>query len=326
MKAIRELERREALEILRKMVIPRHAWRLLKKISVASVCIGMKLTKGQKSDGNGLCIKIIVHRKGIFNQNEEIPPRLYVTHPEYGKIMVETDVEDAGRLQLNSLDSPLLEAGEHTGSIACGLRHSSGRRYLVTARHVLDDVDDGENNGTVTWTKEGLSGEGIYNNASNWYYDKDPTNNQSGYVDVGLVDLAGNGNDAIYFPGSHLIPQLESTVDWGRCEDHDLVRICGHEHIVYGQYAGQLSTGTPIFIDGKGFPYWRMITYFLDRDALTIQGDSGAAVFDEATGALVGMHLGMRETENGFFALALCSGDIFRFLEDRIGGSFNFIG
>lgn len=320
-----ELERREALEILRKMVLPRHTWRLRKRRSVYSVCIGLKIRQGSKTGGHGLCVKVIVHRKGVFNEKEDIPSWLYVTHPHHGKIMVETDVEDAGRIILDRIRSPKLSAGNLYGSIACALQHSLGEQFLVTARHVLDDVDGGENNGRVFWEKSGLIGEGTYNNVSNWYLDYDPADKREGYVDVGIIDFAKDADEVIYYPGSEIIPDLDSTVDWKLCENHERVRICGHDHDVYGHYAGKLPTGTSIFIDGNGYPYWRMITYCLERDDLTKEGDSGAAVIDETTGTLVGMHLGRRETDGCHFSLVICSGDIISFLKDRLGGEFQFI-
>ena len=327
--SLNDLERGEALDILRKILLPRYNRRFRKHLSVLSVCIGLKLKREKeiKSESHGLCLKVIVHRKGIFNEKEDIPAEIFFNHPVHGKIRVETDVEDVGKLTLNSgrVLSPKLEAGGLTGSIACALAHSQKKRFLLTARHVLDEVDGGENNVKVTWSKAGLTGEGTYNNASNWYFDKDPTNKQSGYVDVGLVDMANISNDAIYYPGSDKIPHLDSTVDWTQCEDHDLVRICGYHQDVYAKYSGQLATGTQIFIDGQGVPYWRMITYFLDQDNMTREGDSGAAVIDEKTETLVGIHLGLRETNHGYCAIALCSGDILSFLKARLGGEFKII-
>jgi hypothetical protein len=317
--SIYDLSRPDAIEVMRRYVMPRHEWRLQKLPGVREVCIGVKRRGGKHIEGHGLCLKVLVYRKGVFIGDRPVPPVVYVSHPEYGTVSVETDIEHVGKIVANySLEkSPELVAGSqgcthcNNGSITGLVKDDTEKKYLVTALHVFNALKPGD---AVTWSKDTIVGTGTFNGLSYWYEKRDPQTQVMGFMDIGLISVDGAG---IYDSSSTPYPVGDSVMKWEECEEYGRVHICGKNGVVIGEFEGILKTGHnfPAFED-TDLPYWRMIKFLLEPGNLTKSGDSGAPIIAE-DGTWVGMHLGI--DTSGPFSLALCSGDIIEYLQGKLG-------
>ncbi len=315
--SINELERPEALWVMRKLVMPRYAWRLKKNSSVRHVCIGKKCSNGTYAGGHGLCLKVFVYMKGYCHRSLIVPPEILVSHPTYGKVRVETDVDYVGSLVTNDNMVPSPEIYDN-GSIACQFKDRHGEKYLLTARHVFTGLEPGDE---VTWSKESHIGNGAFTDVLNWDVVVDYGNGEPGFLDAAVVRIHP-GEEGIYnIHGDY--PHGDAVLAWEEKDDIEGVQICGNSGLIYAVPDGETPTGEHFPGPDGSVPYWRTMRFHYGTVEAPQDGDSGAPVISPVDGTWVGMHLGSETDRN--IAYALCSGDIWKFLHERMDGPLQLV-
>ncbi len=282
---------------------------------VLGVGFGYKRTQGQlvrRSTHEPLpCLKVYVYRKGDLDSEEKRIPERFAFRAGEQRRIVPTDVETVTVAESESANlrpSPRIQGGGHFGSFAGVLRRSNQERsYLLTARHVVEDILPAK----VTWDLDSFpeTGEGKGLLPLDKHY-RDPNTQRMGFFDAAVVHIL----EKELLADSTKFAWSDEVLPWAEALQVPEVHVYGANGKRFATFDASLPTGWPVNTSLGVSHYWRLIS-FRFQGPTTDKGDSGAPVISHPEGKLVGIHV----ARQGGCSLVLPAADVMEKLQERLG-------
>lgn len=285
-----------------KAVLRHHLKRLLALPNVVAAAIGRKITKGRVAKDDW-CIRVHVTRKTLRPSKRSVP-RFLSAPPTTSRNMgpVETDVVQTGMPQLHAGDGNSVTVGSRqkirvlkTGTVGCLLESSVGRRFALTAGHVLSPalVVDGLRNGSLD---SGVLPDAELPDLSIQIGTCARCSRPTNYVDLGLIRLWDEFEvrPEPWISGFRVVDNASRRLVPG-----EQIRVLRLGRMIRTKFhAGADSDGVVCFqyplADGSMYSLLVNDIVFYHRSgggAELESGDSGSAVID-SEGKLIGIHIG----------------------------------